>query len=245
MCPSLMAHRISMAGVDESRTRGRKCDLCVMRGPGDGTLDAAAQKPNFAPMLREGPPPSTLLASTPAAWIDAVRSDFDAFLRDHAACERKASATAMTLASHYRDKEKLVTAMVDLACEELHHFRKVYACIVARGGRLGEDTKDRYVRDLLGLVRRAPEVYLLDRLLVASVIEARGCERFQLLAAALEPDLAPLYADFAESEARHAGLFVRLAKIYYAEADVETRLGELGAMEAPIMCALPLRPRLH
>src|SRR5262245_1282213 len=79
---------------------------------------------------------STLFVPTPAGWVGAVRSDFDAFLRDHAACERKASATAMTLAAHYRDKETLVTKMVDLACEELHHFRKVYACIVARGGRL-------------------------------------------------------------------------------------------------------------
>ena len=188
---------------------------------------------------------SIMLAPTPAAWVDAVRGDFDAFLRDHAACERKASATAMTLASHYRDKEELVTQMVDLACEELHHFRKVYACIVARGGRLGDDTKDRYVRELLGLVRRAPEVYLLDRLLVAGVIEARGCERFHLLAAALEPDLAPLYADFARSEARHAGLFVSLAKIYYAEGEVDARLEVLHSAEAEIMSALPLRPALH
>jgi tRNA-(ms[2]io[6]A)-hydroxylase len=139
--------------------------------------------------------------------------------------------------------------MVDLACEELHHFRKVYACIVARGGRLGDDSKDRYVRELLGLARRAPDVYLLDRLLLAGVIEARGCERFQLLATALEgdldADLAPLYADFARSEGRHAGLFVRLAKIYYAEEDVDTRLGELCAAEAEIMRALPLRPTLH
>ena len=191
------------------------------------------------------PPSSTLLAPTPDAWVDAVRANFDAFLQDHAACERKASATAMTLASHYRDKEALVTAMVDLACEELHHFRKVYACIVARGGRLGDDTKDRYVRELLGVVRRAPEVYLLDRLLVAGVIEARGCERFGLLAAALEPELAPLYADFARSEGRHAGLFVRLAKLYYAEHDIEARAAELYATEAAIMRALPLRPALH
>jgi tRNA-(ms[2]io[6]A)-hydroxylase len=188
---------------------------------------------------------STLRAPTPAAWVDAVRGDFDAFLRDHAACERKASATAMTLASHYRDKEPLVTAMVDLACEELHHFRKVYAFIVARGGQLGDDTKDRYVRELLGLARRAPEVYLLDRLLVAGVIEARGCERFHLLADALEADLAPLYADFARSEARHAELFVALAKRYYAEADVDARLHEIREKEAEIMRALPLRPALH
>ncbi|HMI83049.1 MAG TPA: tRNA-(ms[2]io[6]A)-hydroxylase [Polyangiaceae bacterium] len=200
-------------------------------------------------MPREKPPSTlhafTVLAPTSAAWIDAVRSDFDAFLRDHAACERKASATAMTLASHYRDKEELVTEMVDLACEELHHFRKVYAFIVTRGGQLGEDTKDRYVRELLGLARRAPEVYLLDRLLVAGVIEARGCERFGLLAASLEPELAAFYGEFARSEGRHAGLFVRLAKRYYDEPQVDARLAELFAAEAPIVQSLPLRAALH
>jgi tRNA-(ms[2]io[6]A)-hydroxylase len=187
----------------------------------------------------------TLLAPTRTEWVDAVRADFDAFLRDHAACERKASATAMTLASHYRDKETLVSEMVDLACEELQHFRKVYAAIVARGGRLGEDTKDRYVRELLSLIRRAPDVYLLDRLLVASVIEARGCERFHLLSTALEPDMAAFYGDFARSEARHAGLFVRLSEMYFTVGEVAARSNELYAAEAEIVRALPLRPALH
>ena len=98
---------------------------------------------------------------------------------------------------------------------------------------------------LAGIIALEPEVYLLDRLLVAGVIEARGCERFQLLAAALEPDLAPLYAEFARNEARHAGLFVRLAKIYYAEGEVDARLEVLRSAEAEIMRALPLRPALH
>jgi tRNA-(ms[2]io[6]A)-hydroxylase len=188
---------------------------------------------------------TTLLVPTSAEWVEVVRAQFDAFLRDHAACERKASATAMTLASHYRDKETLVTAMVDLACEELQHFRKVYAFIVARGGQLGDDSKDRYVRELLSLVRRAPDVYLLDRLLTAGIIEARGCERFHLLASSLEPETAAFYADFARSEARHAGLFVRLAKMYFTEGEVAARSDELYAAEAEIIQALPLRPALH
>ena len=29
-------------------------------------------------------------------WLEAVMSDFDAFLQDHADCERKASAMAMS-----------------------------------------------------------------------------------------------------------------------------------------------------
>ena len=176
---------------------------------------------------------------TPAAWLDKVRSDLDVFLQDHAACERKASATAMTLASHYRDKEELVTAMVDLACEELGHFRRVYELIAARGGSLGADAKDLYVGRLLRLVRRGPDEYLLDRLLVAGVVEARGCERFRLLAEGLDATLAPLYRDFATSEAVHAALFLRLARTYFPSEVVEARA---GGHSRPAGCHRP-RPR--
>ena len=182
---------------------------------------------------------------TPPAWLDAVRADVGAFLQDHAACERKASATAMTLASHYRDKAELVLAMVDLACEELGHFRRVFAVIAARGGTLGADTKDLYVGRLLGLVRRGPDEYLLDRLLVAGVVEARGCERFRILAEDLDGSMDELYHEFATSEAGHAALFVRLARTYFPADVVEARLDGLLARESEIIASLPLRAALH
>ena len=66
-----------------------------------------------------------LLVSTPSQWLDAVLGDFDLFLQDHAANERKASTMAMSMVAHYPDRPELVTAMVDLALEELNHFRQV------------------------------------------------------------------------------------------------------------------------
>ena len=113
------------------------------------------------------------------------------------------------------------------------------------GGSLGADSKDVYVGELLGLVRRGPDFYLLDRLLVAGVVEARGCERFRLLAEGLDAELAAFYRDFAKGEARHAALFVRLAKIYFSTDVVDRRLDELLASEAEIVASLPLRPALH
>jgi tRNA-(ms[2]io[6]A)-hydroxylase len=182
---------------------------------------------------------------TPAAWLDAVRSDLGAFLQDHAACERKASATAMNLASHYRDKPELVRTMVDLAYEELGHFRRVFDVIVRRGGTLGADSKDLYVGHLLALVRRGPDEYLLDRLLVAGVVEARGCERFRMLGEALDGDMGELYRGFATSEASHAALFVRLARVYFPADVVDARLDELLTAEIEAVHALPIRPALH
>jgi tRNA-(ms[2]io[6]A)-hydroxylase len=174
-----------------------------------------------------------------------VRSDLDAFLQDHAACERKASATAMTLASHYRDKRDLVDAMVALACEELDHFRRVYEVIASRGSTLGADTKDRYVVGMLDRVRRGPDVYLLDRLLVAGVIEARGTERFRILGEAFDGELGELYRHFAACEAGHAALFVRLARGHFPDEVVDARLDELLSDEVAVVASIPFRPALH
>ena len=58
---------------------------------------------------------------TPAAWAIGIAADMDAFLPDHAAAEKKASSMAMTMVAHYPDKPELLTAMIDLALEELNH----------------------------------------------------------------------------------------------------------------------------
>lgn len=187
-----------------------------------------------------------LLVPTPAGWLPVVMANFDAFLLDHAAAERKASAMAMHLASHYADRTELVGAMVDLACEELEHFRLVYREIEARGLQLAPDTRDTYVRGLQQQCRRGSDVYFLDRLLVAGIVEARGCERFGLVAEALTAGpLKVLYEDFTRAESRHHALFGRLARIYFEAAEVDARLRELLEVEAEIVVGLPLRPALH
>ena len=180
------------------------------------------------------------------AWLSTVLSDFDTFLVDHAACEKKASAYALSLMSHYPDKKELASAMVELACEELEHFKQVYALIEKRGLTLGSDRKDEYVRKLNALSRQNNATYLLDRLLIAGVIEPRGCERFALIGKHIEdPELSALYTELARAEARHAGGFVRLARQYYSLDTTQPRLEELLIAEAAILEALPLQPVLH
>ena len=187
-----------------------------------------------------------LKIATAPAWLDAVLGDFDAFLRDHANCERKASGSAMNLASHYPDRKELVAAMIDLAREELQHFHQVYQHMAGRGLILGPDRRDPYVQRLSKEYRKSPETYFLDRLLVASILEARGCERFGLIAAALPSGaLKDFYRDITRSEARHQGLYVRLALLYFDPAAVELRLDELLEAEARIVADLPPRPALH
>ena len=121
------------------------------------------------------------LKTTHESWIKVVLNRFDDFLQDHASCEKKASGMAMSMASHYPDRPVLLSAMVDLAVEELNHYREVVRLIIARDNQPGPDSKDHYVKELNGLVRKGKEHFLLDRLLVAALIERRGAERFQLI----------------------------------------------------------------
>jgi tRNA-(ms[2]io[6]A)-hydroxylase len=96
------------------------------------------------------------------------------------------------------------------------------------------------------LIQRGPEQYFLDRLLTLGVVEARGCERFGLVADALEPGpMKDFYAEITRSEARHHGLFVRLAREYFPAERVQCRLDELLEGEAEIVRELPLRAAVH
>lgn len=188
-----------------------------------------------------------LTHDTPQAWVDVALADFDAFLQDHAANERKASVSALRLAVHHHDIPALVDATIDVAREELDHFRQVYDLIVSRGGELGQDAPDPYMTRLHGAMRRERKSeFLLDRLLVFSLIEARGCERFGMLAEALAAGpIRDFYAELTRTEARHRGLFTRLARDLFDAAAVRQRIDTLVAIEAEISAALPLRPSLH
>ena len=183
---------------------------------------------------------------TPPEWVQCVMNNFDSFLLDHAAAEKKASGMALSMLSHYPDRIDLVIAMTDLAIEELTHYREVVKWIHSRGLQTAADTKDHYVLALRKHIRKESEEYLLDRLLVGSVIEARGAERFALVAEALEDiSLKKFYQSIAKSEERHYELFLELAKKYLAPPVVEKRWGELLAIEADIVKTLPIQAALH
>ncbi len=184
--------------------------------------------------------------SSSQSWLETVFGDFDQFLVDHASCEKKASGMAISMISHYPDKPILVKAMLDLAIEELSHFRDVMDLLIARGLQSGADQKDYYVNQLHKAMDQGSEAYLLDRLLIASIVEARGAERFGMIANAL-PDgrLKTFYTSITESENQHYKLFLSLAEQYCDPDLITPRLVELLDIEANIIQLLPDRPALH
>ncbi len=188
----------------------------------------------------------TLKYATPSAWVETVLKDFDLFLLDHASAEKKASGMAINMLSHYPDRTELVKAMTDLAIEELNHFREVTKLIHARNLNIGTDSKDPYINRFRKAIRKGSGAYMLDQLLLASIVEARGAERFRLVAEALEVGaLKDFYTAIYRSEQRHQNLFIDLAKIYLPASEVEQRLEELLQIEADIVADLPLRAALH
>ena len=188
----------------------------------------------------------TLQYATPETWTETVLNDFDHFLADHAAAEKKASGMAVSMLSHYPDRPQIVKAMIDLAIEEMTHFRDVVKIMTQRGVILQPDQKDEYVNLLRRAQRRRSDEYLLDRLLTAAIVEARGHERFTLVAEALtDPTLKKFYQAISSSEARHALLFTDLANLYFSQTDIQQRLDQLLGLEAKIVASLPLRAALH
>lgn len=184
--------------------------------------------------------------STPAAWTATVMDNFDDFLLDHAAAEKKASGMALSMIAHYPDRERIVESMAELAVEELTHYREVIRIIQQRKLQLTADTKDGYVLAMRDLIRQGPEPYFLDRLLTSGVIEARGCERFGLVAEALPGgSLKTFYQAITRSEARHYALFIELAELYFDNREVEERLHQVLRQEAEIAAALDIRSQLH
>ena len=173
-------------------------------------------------------------------------ADFDTFLKDHASCEKKASGMALAIASHYPDRPALVSAMADLAVEELSHYREVVRILIDRGLSPGPDVRDPYVRSLNATIRQGTNAYLLDRLLIAGIVERRGHERFGLVAKALGSDpLAAFYHAITASEGRHSTLFFELAGLYFEDRLIAVRLDELVEQEAAIMRKQPAAPTLH
>jgi tRNA-(ms[2]io[6]A)-hydroxylase len=197
---------------------------------------------------------------TDRAWVTAALDDLDRVLVDHAHCEMKAAANALSLVARHPGDFALTRALVALAREELDHFERVVAFLEARGLTLGPPPVDAYAAELrraAATLPREPRVsVLVDRLLVGALIEARSCERFGLLADVLEAtsraaDLVPFYRELFACEAKHYRIYVDLAKSAapgLAPRAVEARLARLAHLEGRIVDGLasgPERSTVH
>ena len=188
----------------------------------------------------------SLHAATPDQWFEQVATRLDDLLIDHAHCEKKAAGVAMSLLFTYADDVELCRAMADIVREELDHFRMVLDVLDRRRVRFRRQQPARYAERLSALIRKDEPHRAVDRLLVAALIEARSCERFGVLRDRLaDRDLAAFFGGLFESEARHHGTYVRLARAFAPAEAVQERLHQLAAAEARIMAEGDPAPRMH
>jgi tRNA-(ms[2]io[6]A)-hydroxylase len=191
-----------------------------------------------------------LLTPTDPLWVQAAAADLPALLSDHAHCEIKAAQSALSLVARYAgEMPGLVEPLSALAREEAEHFARVHDQLRARDERLGLPASDRYVTRLIAAARqdrhddRPP---LLDKLLVAALIEGRSCERFRLLSENLaRAELREFYRQLMVSEAHHFTLFCSLAAECFGQSESRARLATLATREADIVKHLPLGPQVH
>ena len=173
-----------------------------------------------------------------------------ALLNDHAHLEKKAATNALELLHRWPEPtppENWVQVMTAVARDEIDHLAIVSRLLSRRGGTLTKHHRNAYATGLRDLVRlgRGPED-LMDRLMVSALIEARSCERFEILSRVCDdPELAKLYRELWQSEHGHYVVFLNLAREIMADDAVDRRWSEMLDAEAELIRAQTPGPRMH
>ena len=175
---------------------------------------------------------------TDPRWVRLVSQNLSEILTDHAWCEQKAASHAISTIVRFPEYPELVETLTEIALEEMEHFQQVNDIIRQRGYQLGFERKDNYVKDLAAFIKKGGSRthQLAEALLFAAMVEARSCERFRMLNDKLDdPELCAFYRELMVSEANHYTTFLRLARKYCSDVDVEKRWEEFLEYEGNLM----------
>ena len=187
-----------------------------------------------------------LINKTSEDWINLAISNPMEILLDHAHCERKAAGVALQLMFRYVSEPGLSEVLSPLAREELEHFERVLSILKARGKKLQKLASPPYGAILAKNICKDEPTRMLDSFLVAGLIEARSHERMKLLSIhSPDIELRNLYADLLKSEARHFGIYWRLADERFDRNVLVSRLEELAKVESDALLEMHHEPRMH
>lgn len=193
-----------------------------------------------------------LLSKTPDAWGRAALGNTLALLSDHAYLEKKAASNALELLNRWPEPacpSDWASTLAAIASDEASHLSSVVRILTRRGGRLERTHRNPYANALRDLVRKGTgSQELLDRLLIAGLIEARSCERFDVLSRAAadnDRELSRFFHRLGASEFGHYRVFLHLSKYLVSEREVESRWREMLAAEAEILARQTPGPRIH
>ncbi len=185
-----------------------------------------------------------LPCATPGAWFQCALENQTILLIDHANCEKKAAATAMSLMYRHTTHTELLRKMSQLAREELLHFQQVVELMAARSITYTQLGPSRYAAGLSELVERQYNAALVDTLIMGAFIEARSCERFAGLIPLLDESLGKFYRSLLKSEARHFQDYLELAALYH-DAPIDDRVARFAEKEQELVCEPDTTFRFH
>ena len=187
-----------------------------------------------------------LSSLTSDKWIQLALSNPIEILIDHAHCERKAAGVAIQLMFRYPSEPNLAEVLSPIAREELEHFEKILNFLKDLGYSLKALKPPPYGAELAKHIRKEEPNRMVDSFLIAGIIEARSHERLSLLALNSEKEtFKVLYESLLESEARHFGIYWKLAQTKFSKNQTFTRLEELSKIESEILAETCLMPRVH
>ncbi|RUO21285.1 tRNA-(ms[2]io[6]A)-hydroxylase [Aliidiomarina iranensis] len=133
-------------------------------------------------------------------------------------------APKLELAQSEPWQDELLSKMVLLMKEELHHFDQVFTIMEANNIELQPTTAARYAAGMLRHIRGSEVGGLVDKLIIGGIIEARSCERFAALVPHLPESVARFYVSLLRSEARHFEDYLSLAELVAGEEDIAPRV---------------------
>jgi tRNA-(ms[2]io[6]A)-hydroxylase len=185
---------------------------------------------------------------TKTSWAEIAKDNLQQILTDHAFLEQKAASNAVSLIINYSEETKLVQAMSAIAIEEMEHFKMVHDFMVSRGMILGREQKNDYAIQLQKFFKKTGDrnEALIQRLLVAALIEARSCERFNVFSENMEDEeLSKFYKDLMISEANHYTIFLGFAREYQDKKIVNKKWNSLLEFEAEMMRKRGTEAKVH
>ena len=179
-------------------------------------------------------------------WLKLALSNPIEILIDHAHCERKAAGVAIQFMFRYPSEPDLAEVLSPIAREELEHFEKILYFLKDLGHSLKALKPPPYGAEMAKFIRKEEPNRMLDSFLIAGLIEARSHERLSLLALNSEnKSFRLLYESLLESEARHFGIYWKLAQIKFPRDETYKRLEELSKAETKILSQTFSLPRVH
>ena len=189
-----------------------------------------------------------LKSDTDKNWVKIAEENLETLLTDHAYAEQKAAGAAVSLIINYSEETEMVQKLSEHAIEEMEHFKMVHDLMVSRGMTLGRDQKSEYVKYLTKFFPKTKDRQeaLISRLLIASLIEARSCERFKVLSDHLkDKELATFFRGLLESEAGHHAMFLKFARAYQDRNIVDEKWDKLLSYEADYMKSKGVSALVH